>query len=364
MISIASMLAEPGSWFGGNGPRAAEILSTRVRLARNIQGARFVVRAREEELSDVYRRAGTALRGAAPLRGGMIQAIEDLGILDRQFLLERHLVTHDMTAEARYRGIGVGPGESISVMINEEDHFRIQSLQNGLDLEGAWQAAAKLDDELGGSIPYAFHEEFGYLTACPTNAGTGLRASVLVHLPALVLTQRIKKVLAGITQVGFTVRGFHGEGSEVVGNFFQVSNQVTLGVTESSTLEKLHGIVLQVLEMEQRARESLIRDARIQIEDKISRAYAALRYARLLSTQECMGLLSAVRFGVTLGMTHLPDVGTLNAILLYTQPAHLQKTAGRELPSAARNEYRAAWIQERLKVTDTPRPGNGTAAGG
>lgn len=364
MTSIASMLAGSGRWFGGSGPRAEEILSTRVRLARNVRGSRFVIRARDEELADVFHRAGTALRGSAHLRGGMIQSIEELGVLDRQFLLERHLVTHDMTAEAKHRGIAVGPDESLSVMINEEDHLRIQSLQSGLDLDGAWQAASRLDDELAGTIPYAFHEEFGYLTACPTNAGTGMRASVLVHLPALVLTQRIKKVLSGITQVGFTVRGFHGEGSEVVGNFFQVSNQVTLGVTEASTLEKLRGIVLQVLDMEAKARESLIRDARVQIEDKISRAYATLRYASLLSTQECMGLLSAVRFGVTLGLTHLPDVGTLNAILLYTQPAHLQKSAGKDLSSAARNEYRAAWIQERLKVTDAPRPGNGTPAGG
>ncbi len=364
MISIDSMLVGQGRWFGGSGPRADEILSTRVRLARNIRDARFVARCREEELSDIFQRVGAALRGSTSLKGGMVRAVEELGVLDRQFLLERHLVSHDMAAEARHRGVAVGPDESLSVMVNEEDHLRIQSLRSGLDLEGAWRAAGRLDDELSASVAYAYHDEFGYLTACPTNVGTGMRASVLVHLPALVLTQRIKKVLAGITQVGFTVRGFHGEGSDVIGNFFQVSNQVTLGVTEASTLEKLQGIVLQVLDMEAKARESLLRDARVQIEDKICRAYATLRYARLLSTQECMGILSAIRFGVTLGMAPLPDTGTLNALLLYTQPAHLQKLAGRELSSSARNEYRAAWIQERLKVTDAPRPGNGTAAGG
>jgi protein arginine kinase len=189
---------------------------------------------------------------------------------------------------------------------------------------------------------------------------------VLVHLPSLVLTQRIKKVLTGVTQVGLAVRGFHGEGSEVVGNFFQISNQVTLGVSEAGTIEKLQDVVLQILEMESKARESLLRDARAQIEDKIGRALGTLKYARLLSSQETMGLLSAMRFGVTIGLTNMPDLATLNEILLYCQPAHLQKLAGREMASEERNEVRAQWIQKRLKVVDAPAlqaPGDGPRKG-
>jgi protein arginine kinase len=356
LIPIDRMLADGQKWFDGSGPRADEILSTRVRLARNVRGTRFVGRAREEELAAIYRRTSSALRSAPALREGTLASIDELDLLDRQFLLERHLLSHDLTAEAKHRGIGFTSDESLSVMINEEDHLRLQCLKSGMQIYEAWTAVNGLDDELGRELPYAFSQELGFLTSCPTNVGTGMRASVLMHLPALVLTQRIKKVLTGVTQVGLTVRGFHGEGSDVVGNFFQISNQVTLGLSEGATVEKLQGVVLQILEMEAKARESLLRDARAQVEDKVGRAFATLKYARILSSQECMGLLSAVRFGRTIGLSNLPDLETLNEILLYTQAAHMQKIAGREMSSTDRNEFRATWIQERLNVRDVPRP--------
>ncbi len=360
MIPIEEMLADRRKWFDGSGPRADEILSTRVRLARNVAGARFVGHARDEDLAPIYSRLVSAIRSAPALQGANLTPITDLGVLDRQFLLERHLLSHDMTAEAKYRGIAIGTDESLSVMVNEEDHLRLQCLKSGMQLVEGWDEVNQLDQELGREIPFAYSEEFGYLTSCPTNAGTGMRASVLVHLPALVLSGRIKKVLAGITQVGLAVRGFHGEGTEVVGNFFQISNQVTLGISEGATIEKLQGVVLQILEMEGRAREALLRDAPRQIEDKIGRSHGTLKYARIMSTQECMGLVSAVRFGVTIGLVNLPDLATLNEILIYSQPAHLQKIAGREMSSVDRNEYRAAWIQDRLKVRDAPRPSSGS----
>ena len=360
MIPIDEMLKNRHRWFDGTGPRAEEILSTRVRLARNISGARFVAHAREEDLSATYQRIASAIRSAPGLKGGSVTPIDELGVLDRQFLLERHLLSHDMTSEARHRGIALAPDESISVMLNEEDHLRLQCLKSGMQLAEAWEEINQLDEDLGRELPFAFSDEFGFLTSCPTNVGTGMRASVLVHLPALVLSGRIKKVLAGVTQVGLAVRGFHGEGSDVVGNFFQISNQVTLGISEGATIEKLQGVVLQILEMEGKAREALVRDARQQVEDKIGRSYGTLKYAKIISTQECMGLVSALRFGVALGFANLPDLGTLNEILIYSQPAHLQKLSGRELSSADRNEYRAAWIQERLKVRDAPRPSLGS----
>lgn len=355
MIPVDRMLGERKKWFDGSGPRAETILSTRVRLARNMNGARFVGHAPEDELASIYQKAAAAVRATSRMERGIVSAVDELGVLERQFLLERHILSPDLTAEAKHRGIAIAADEALSVMINEEDHLRLQCMKSGMQFHEAWNEVSLLDDEIGAEFAYAFSDELGFLTSCPTNVGTGMRASVLVHLPSLVLTQRVKNVLAGVTQVGFSVRGFHGEGSDVVGNFFQISNQVTLGVTEGSTLEKLQGVVLQVIEMESRACESLLRDARVQIEDKIGRAYATLKYARVLSSQECMGLLSAVRFGVTIGLTNLPDVGTLNEILLYSQPAHVQHLSGRPMGSAERNEFRAVWIQQRLNVNDVPR---------
>ena len=356
MIPVDQMLAARKKWFDGSGPRADEILSTRVRLARNLSGHRFVGRAPDDELAVVFQKIGSAIRSAPLLAGGSVSSIDELDVLDRHFLLERHLLSPDLTAGAKHRGLAIAENESLSVMINEEDHLRLQCLKSGMQLDEAWDLVNRLDEEMGGGLPFAFSEEFGYLTACPTNAGTGMRASVLVHLPSLVLTSRIKKVLAGVTQVGLAARGFHGEGTEVVGNFFQISNQVTLGVSEAVTLEKLRGVVLQILDMEAKARESLLRDARAQIEDKVGRALGTLRCARLLSSQECMGLLSAIRFGHSFGIPGLPELGTLNEILLYAQPAHLQKIAGREMSSVERNEFRARWIHERLEAMDAPRP--------
>lgn len=364
MIDFDRMLADRGDWFDGTGPRGDEILSTRVRLARNLAGFRFVGRAREEELASVFQQIGSAVTSMAGLENGELAEVDKLPILDRHFLLERHLLSHDLTTEAKHRGIAVGPGESLSVMVNEEDHLRLQCLRSGIQLVEAWEAVNSLDDAFGKHLSLAFQEDLGFLTSCPTNVGTGMRASVLVHLPSLVLTQRIKKVLTGVSQVGLSIRGFHGEGSEVVGNFFQISNQVTLGVSEEGTLEKLQGVVLQILDMESKARESLNRDARTQVEDKIGRAYGSLRHARILSSQECMGLLSAIRFGVTMGIAGLPDLGKLNEILLYSQPAHLQKLAGREMSSAERNMFRAEWIQKCLEGKDTKRPAGDTKAGG
>ncbi|MBD3163510.1 MAG: ATP--guanido phosphotransferase, partial [Candidatus Eisenbacteria bacterium] len=323
---------------------------------RNLTGTRFVGRCSPEELRAAHDRIRAVVAGLDQFDDGWILEIAEIGLLDRQFLLERHLLSHDLTSEGRSRGVAVTGDEAISVMFNEEDHLRLQCLKSGMQLDEAWKAVDELDDRLARELPIAYDGQLGYLTSCPTNVGTGVRASLLIHLPALVLTQKIKKVLAGVSQVGLAVRGFHGEGSDVLGNFFQISNQVTLGMTEESTLDKLQGVVLQVLEMEEKARDSLQRDARPQVLDKIGRSLGTLKYARILSSQECMGLLSAVRLGVTMGLKNLPDLATLNEILLCCQPAHLQKRAGREMSSMERNERRAEWIRQTLGVSDAPQP--------
>ena len=350
------MIARPGSWLHGDGPTADRVLSTRVRLARNLSDTRFVGRALDEDLLRVYHTVVGAALSTEQFAGGAAQLVDEMLILDRQFLLERHLVSHDLTADAGGRGLVLAADERLSILINEEDHARIQSLEAGFSLEEAWKAALSLDDALEGSLTFAWSDELGYLTACPTNVGTGLRASVLMHLPALVLTQRMKKILSGVTQVGLTVRGYYGEGTEVLGNFFQISNQVTLGEAEEEILTKLTRVVRQILEWEDKAQDQLLRQVRWQLEDKIMRAVGVLRACRLLSSQEAIGLLSAARFGHTLGMRNVPDISVLNELLIRCQPAHLQKVAGREMSSEERNEYRARMVREVLGVHDAPEP--------
>lgn len=249
-------------------------------------------------------------------------------------------------------------------MVNEEDHLRLQSLVAGLRFQEAWSIVDRLDEELGQDLPYAFHHEFGFLTSCPTNVGTGLRASVLMHLPGLVLTKEIGKVLEGLGQVGLTFRGLYGEGSEVVGNFFQVSNQTTLGKTEEDLVDHLDRIIRQVIQYETHARQVLLRDAPAVTEDKIWRAYGLLRYARTLSFEELMNLLSGVRLGVSLKL--LPDlrVYTLNKIMIFTQPAHLEQAAGRVLPSSESDAHRAAYVRRILETEGAVSPDSETAEDG
>ncbi len=356
MIPIQEMAARAGTWLKTDGPQADRILSTRVRLARNLAGIPFVGRALEEDLLRVYRMVSEAALAGEPFRGGAAQVMNELPLLDRQFLLERHLISHDLTGDGGARGLVLAADERASILINEEDHVRIQSLEAGFRLEESWHRARAVDTMLEAALPFAWSGELGYLTACPTNVGTGMRASVLLHLPALVLTSRMKKILVGVAQVGLTVRGYHGEGSEVMGNFLQLSNQVTLGQSEEEILTKLTRVVRQVLDWEEKAQEQLLRQARWQLEDKIMRAAGVLRSCRLLSSQEAIGLLSAVRFGRTLAMRNVPDIPVLNELLIRCQPAHLQKVAGREMNSEERNEYRARFVREVLGVRDAPEP--------
>jgi len=354
VIPIAGMVARPGGWLQGDGPDPDRILSTRVRLARNLAGIHFVGKALEEDLGRVYESVSKAALGTEEFRGGAAQKMGELSVLDRQFLLERHLISHDLTGDSGGRGLISSLDERASILVNEEDHLRIQALEGGFQLEQAWERAAKVDEALEARLSFAWSDELGYLTACPTNVGTGMRASVLMHLPALVLSQKMKKILAGVNQVGLNVRGYYGEGTEVMGNFFQISNQVTLGESEQETLTKLTRVVRQILEWEEKAMELLLRQARWQIEDKILRALGVLRCCRLLSSSETIGPLSAVRFGVTMGMKPMPAVSVLNQLLIRCQPAHLQKAAGREMSSEERNEYRARMVREILGVTDVP----------
>jgi protein arginine kinase len=341
------------SWLDGSGPLAHVVLSTRIRLARNVAGVPFATRAQAADRERVLEAIGTAWR-ASPLGKGSVRfLLDELEPADRLLLHERHLISRELadapTARESGSGAGVLLSGSTGVMVNEEDHVRLQTLRSGFDLAQAYADAEQLDAALGGAVPFAFHPEFGYLTACPTNAGTGLRASVLIHLPGLVLTKEIAKVLQGLTQVGLTFRGLYGEGSEVVGNFFQLSNQTTLGKSEEELLDHLGKIVRQVVTYEEQARQVLLRDAPTIIEDKVWRAYGLLRHARSLSFEEAMNLLSGVRLGA--GLNLIPDVGvyTLNKLLIFTQPAHLAAFEARVPGDTEAGASRARYVRRLLQ---------------
>lgn len=350
--SFDDLVARASPWLDGHGPRADLVVSTRVRLARNLQGVPFTHRARDEQLQGVLANVSSAAERVPGLSGGDAYRMAELSPVERQVLVERHLVSHEMGDGARPRGIVIGPEERVSLMINEEDHLRLQAIAPGLQLAEAWALADGSDDLLAESLDFAFSDEIGFLTACPTNAGTGLRASVLVHLPALVLLNEMPKVLKSIEQVGLNVRGLYGEHSEVMGNLFQISNQTTLGRSERDSIESVERVTRQILDHEERARERMQRDARVQIEDKVWRAYGTLRHCRTVHAKEVINLCSAVRLGVALGLPGLPDVRVLNELLVLAQPAHLQRRAGGALGAEERNVYRAQIVRERLAAAE------------
>ena len=340
-------------WLDASGDHSDVVLSTRVRLARNLQGHAFGPRARVNDREAVLDQMKRASQKVSLLSGSTLLELLALDHRGRRILLERRLASRELlgdvkTGPARATGVLLASEDPLSVMINEEDHLRIQGLVSGLRLKKAWHLVDRLDEELGQELPFAYHHEFGFLTSCPTNVGSGLRASVFVHLPGLVLTKEIGKVLQGLGQVGLTFRGLYGEGSEVVGNFFQVSNQTTLGKSEEDLIEHLDKIVRQVIQYEGHARQVLLRDAPQVTEDKIWRAYGLLRYARSLSFEELMNLLSGVRLGV--GLKLLPElrVYTLNKLMIFTQTAHLEQAAGRDLPPSECDAHRAAYVRRIL----------------
>ncbi|MDT8340262.1 MAG: protein arginine kinase [Longimicrobiales bacterium] len=356
------------SWLEGSGDYADMVLSTRVRLARNLQGHAFGPRARVNDREAVLGLVRTSMEGAAALQPAVEVDLPDVPPITRRVLLERRIVTRDLLGggrgtPARGSAVVVSAREPVSLLVNEEDHLRLQAFLPGLQLREAWGLADRLDEELGATLPYAFHPTFGFLTSCPTNVGTGLRASVLLHLPGLVLTKEVSRVLHGLGQVGLTFRGLYGEGSEVVGNFFQLSNQTTLGKREDDLVDHLDRMVRQVIRHELQARQLLLRDARDVTEDKVWRAYGLLRYARSLSFEELMNLLSGVRLGMSLELLPGLRVFTLNKLMVFTQSAHLEQAAGRELVPVEQDAHRAAYVRQVLSRESEIPPGAGTGSG-
>jgi protein arginine kinase len=336
-------------WLDGSGPHSDLVLSTRIRLARNLSGRPFWGRNSPEDREAIVASLAEAARGMPALADATLYRLDTASIATRRWLNERQLISRDLAGLDRAGKVRSGAalllGRSASAMINEEDHVRLQGLRSGFALEAAYDVTDRTDHELGVRVSFAFHPEFGYLTACPTNVGTGLRASVLIHLPALVLTKEIAKVLQGLGQVGLTYRGLFGEGSEALGNLFQLSNQTTLGKSETELLDHLGRMVRQVMEYEERARDALVRDASVALEDRVWRAWAILKHARTLTFEETVELLSGVRLGAGLQILPAVPLYRLNRALVLAQTAHVAQDAGVSLDAESIPAHRAAFVR-------------------
>ncbi|NMO97546.1 protein arginine kinase [Paenibacillus lemnae] len=338
-------------WMRGSGQDSDIVISTRVRVARNLQHLPFPLLATNQQSEEVLEKLKDVIgEGAVTEETGSFHTIilEEIGDLDKKVLVEKHLISPSLANESRNGAVILNDDESVSIMINEEDHLRIQCLYPGFQVREAWEKATALDDVFEEKVDYAFDDKRGYLTSCPTNVGTGLRASVMMHLPALVMTQQINRILSAVSQVGLTVRGIYGEGSEAVGNLFQISNQITLGQTEHEIIDNLHSVVLQIIEHEKNARTKLLNDSRLRITDRVMRSYGILSYAEVIEAKEAAQRLSDVRLGVDLGLLEGPASAVMNELNVMTQPGFLQKRFGDGMNPGDRDVCRAKLIRETL----------------
>ncbi|MCA8942570.1 MAG: protein arginine kinase [Planctomycetes bacterium] len=338
-----------GEWLRGTGPDAEVSICTRVRLARNVQGYRFPTRMTSEEAAEVDRFVCSRLTSAETGLDLSVVHLHDVPKIDRQVLIERHLISRELAGADRARSVAVDDDECISIMVNEEDHIRAQVFHSGFQVEATYRDALRIDEAVLRVIPIAFSEEFGFLTSCPTNTGTGMRISAMLHLPGLVWADDIERASNTAQKIHLAVRGLYGEGSRALGDFYQVSNQVTLGRSDEQIVEDVRVAVARIIAWEREVRAALLDgDARARTLDRVFRSLGVLQNARILTSDECLGCLSAVRFGVVQGL--LPDltVEQVNRVLMHAQPGHLQQFANAELTAVERDRRRADSVREIL----------------
>jgi protein arginine kinase len=349
MSPVDDVVRQAGEWLRGDGPLHEIVISTRIRLARNVSGYAFLSRADADTRTEIAETIQAAVRRGRGLDEFVQLDVEGLEDLDRTLLVERHLISRQHADSSGARRLAFNRRESAALMINEEDHLRMQVLRSGLQLDEAWEHINAIDDALDEQLEYAFHPRYGYLTACPTNVGTGIRVSVMLHLPALRLTKELEKVLQAARDMKLATRGLHGEGTEAVGDLFQISNQITLGRSEAEIIESFREVVVpRMVEYEKAARQTLLRSRLAALDDRVWRALGTLQSARLISSSETMQCLSHLRLGVHTGRIKQIDLQTINELFLQTQPAHLQKLQGERLNGEQRSMARAALIRARL----------------
>ncbi len=347
-MELNDLISRTGEWLRGTGPSSGAVMSTRVRLARNFIQVPFPNRASKKHLQGILDSVEKAIQKIDHFKDSTVFRMSELDDVDKEFLVERHLMSHEHASNAEGKAVIVSSEEVLSVMVNEEDHLRIQVMNSGLNLFEAWKIISAIDDRLSEELHFAFSPAWGYLTACPTNTGTAMRGSVMLHLPALVMTKQINKVLTAIAKLNFASRGFYGEGTQAIGNFYQISNQGSLGHSEEDILQNINGLIRQVIEQEEQARQALVVQNRPLLEDKIFRSLGILKNAHIMSSQEAVELLSMIRLGAELNILTRLNVQILNELMIMIQPAHLQKIDGNKLSPAARDIKRANLIRNKL----------------
>ena len=349
-MSMDDIANRCGEWLRGTGPESDIVMSSRIRLARNLADYPFIRRCNDIDKANIESTVRERIAANTDLSSLNFINVAELNLLDRQLLVERQLISRELANSEGARSVAIDKPEQLSLMVNEEDHMRLQVIKSGFDLDGAWELINHLDDEIESTVTYAYNQQLGYLTACPTNVGTGMRVSVLVHLPALVITKQIEKVFRSAQKMNLVVRGLYGEGTQAMGDFYQVSNQVTLGKSEKDLIYLVDDVICKVLKYERMAREVLINEKQNDLFDKVSRAYGMLRSAQQISSEETMHLLSRVRMGVSLGLIGELEIPDINQLFLQTQPAHLQKIHSSELDTDERNIERANYLHNQLKL--------------
>ena len=348
-MKLNDLVNQTSEWLRGTGPNSNIVISSRIRLARNLKNFPFSHWANEKQLDEVFSMARKAILANNYMKNALFLKLTDLSKVDKQFLIERHLISHEYTIKPEHKAVAIADKEILSIMINEEDHLRIQVMQSGFNLKEAWSIVNKIDTEPDKKLNYAFSDSLGHLTACPTNTGTGMRASVMLHLPSLVMAKQINKILQAIAKLSLTARGFYGEGTEARGNFFQISNQVTLGHSEEEAVGNIERIIKQVIDHEENARKTLFNQNKEAIADRIWRAYGTLKSAHIITSRETVDLLSLVRLGIDAEVLKNISKESLNELFILTQPAHLQKLENRALSPTERDIKRASLIRSKLK---------------
>ncbi len=364
MMRFSTLLKHPADWMTGKGADNAVVLTSRIRLARNLAGVPFPGWAKKAQREEVLEKLRPTIEGLSCMKDGFSKSLDSLSSVQKQVMVERHLISREHAARGEGSAAVIERRQSVAVMLNEEDHLRMQAIRPGLDLSEAYETLNRFDDEVAEAVEYAFDPELGYLTTCPTNLGTGMRASSMLHLPALVISDQIGQVLQAVGKIGLAVRGIFGEGTESLGNLFQISNQSTLGESEATILRRLERVIAQVAKHERNAREKLLEDDPEMVSDKIGRGYGVLKHAWIIDSKEALNHLSLLRLGGDLGFLPPETVAMCDELLMEIQPAHLQIHSGRKLAPEERDAIRAEIIRSRLQSLEPPDIGKIKKPGG
>ncbi len=332
------------------------VISSRVRLARNLRTHPFPGWAKKADRLAVLEVVKPAVDGLPQMEDAFSEYLQDLSATEKQILVERHLISREHAAKSTGSAVVMNREQTLSIMINEEDHLRMQSIQPGFQLKGVFRGIDEADSLLEEKLDYAFSPKLGYLTACLTNVGTGMRASAMLHLPALVLDEKVNQVIQAVNKIGLAVRGLYGEGSEAMGNLFQISNQTTLGEREEDILGRLSKVIEQIIEHEQNARATLVQRKTTTLLDQVGRAYGILLHAHSIASKEALNLLSFIRLGADLAFFPGDRRQAVDELFTETQPAHLQRSSSQKLGTEERDALRADIIRRKLKNLPAPDP--------